>query len=144
MKGLTLIETIIYIALLGILMVGAISTVYSLIESGVATTGSSTTQDEGNFVLAKISWALSQQDSVLVPSSGFSNTLTLITEDGTSVSMRKTGTVVEMRVDTGSYLPLTSLNVTVEDLGFAYTNNVFSASTTIDGKTFEIHRFLRK
>lgn len=144
MRGLTLIETIIYIGLLGMLMIGAMTTVYSLLESGVAVSTDTTTQDEGNFVLAKIAWALGSQSNILVPSSSYDTSLTLIQEDGTSITIRQTGETVEMRVDAGAYLPLTSSNVEVESLGFMRSGFFFSASTTIDGEVFELHRYLRK
>ena len=67
-KGFTLIEVIIYIALFSILMGTAFITAYQLIDGSGKLSIKNTIQEEGNFVMRKIDWALT----------GISNDLTEI------------------------------------------------------------------
>ena len=63
-SGFTLIETLIYIALFGILFSGVVISAYSILETGGKNQAQIMTQVEGNFISAKISWALSQAVSI--------------------------------------------------------------------------------
>ncbi len=66
-KGFTLLETLIYIALFGVLMSGALVTVYELLISSERTSSSVATITEGEFINRKLSWALSGAYAVSVP-----------------------------------------------------------------------------
>ena len=57
--GFTLIETLVYLALFSFLMTGIIVVVYSIFESSDRNQTKIMVQEEGNFLVAKISWALS-------------------------------------------------------------------------------------
>lgn len=57
-KGFTLIETIIYIGLLGILMGGVFMTVNQFLDSGHKNQTAILIQEEGTFLNRKINWAL--------------------------------------------------------------------------------------
>jgi prepilin-type N-terminal cleavage/methylation domain-containing protein len=56
--GFTLLETIIYIALFGVLMSGALLTVYELLGSTTSNARAAAILMEGTFVNRKLSWAL--------------------------------------------------------------------------------------
>ncbi len=56
-RGVTLIETLIYIALFALLIGGGVSSAYSLIESSDRIGVHAMVEEEGNFLLAKINWA---------------------------------------------------------------------------------------
>ena len=58
MRGFSLIETIVYIALLGLLMAGAILSTYQITQSSYLVGKRDATQEEGNFVLRKIEAAM--------------------------------------------------------------------------------------
>ncbi len=62
-RGFTLIETLIYIALFALLIGGGISSAFSLIASSDRIGTQAMLEEEGNFLLAKIGWALEQPDT---------------------------------------------------------------------------------
>jgi type II secretory pathway pseudopilin PulG len=147
MRAFTLIETIIYIALFGLFMSGVLLSVYGMLQSGDQFSNRTSASNEGAFVTAKLDWALRSLGSVTTPSSGYGTSLSVIRSDGTQVDMRLTGGVIEMRINGGSYIALTSSNVTVSSLGFntfSGTQPGIEASTTINGLSFMTRRYLRK
>lgn len=149
MRGFTLIEAVIYIALLGLIMTGALTIAYQLISSSTSLDTRNISVGEGNFVLRKIDWALSGMQSISAPGA-WGSTLSLTRDDGTTVDMRLNAGKVEMRENGGSYAPLTTSNVAVTSLSFHYiaaAGNVpagLEASTTINGLVFYTDRYIRK
>jgi type II secretory pathway pseudopilin PulG len=73
--GFTLIETLIYIALFGMLIGGAFTGVYTVIESTGRTQTRIMMQQEGNFLLAKIQRALSGAQAIDQPVLGSSGSI---------------------------------------------------------------------
>lgn len=65
-NGFTLLETIIYIALFGILMTSALVTVYELLNSVEINKTALITQTEGTFINSKLRWAIT--GSIIVTS----------------------------------------------------------------------------
>ncbi len=59
-RGITLIETLIYIALFALLIGGGVSSAYTLIESSDKIGVRAMMEEEGNFLLAKIAWVLEE------------------------------------------------------------------------------------
>lgn len=147
MRAFTLIETIIYIALFGVFMSGVLLSVYSMMQSGDQFTNRNSATNEGTFVTAKLDWVLRSLGSVTTPSSGYGTSLSVTRSDGTQVDVRLTSGVIEMRINGGSYVPLTTNNVTVTSLGFntlSGTQTGIEASTTINGISFMTRRYIRK
>ena len=66
-KGFTLIETLIYLALFAIFFGGAAAAAYAVIETSGRNLTKSMVQEEGNFMLAKINWALSGVQTIDAP-----------------------------------------------------------------------------
>ncbi|OGI68550.1 hypothetical protein A2738_01575 [Candidatus Nomurabacteria bacterium RIFCSPHIGHO2_01_FULL_42_15] len=66
-SGFTLIEVIIYIALFSLLLGTAFVAAYQLIDGSVRLGTKNTIQDEGNFIMRKINWALTGVDPSTVP-----------------------------------------------------------------------------
>ncbi len=118
-RGFTLIETIIYIALLGLIMTWAVATSYQLLHGSANMSVKTVVQDEGSFVLRKVQWALSSAQSV----SGSGSTLTVTRNDGNTVQFRLTGTAIEVSETSPiiSFTPITTGNVRVESLSFVVT-----------------------
>src|SRR3989344_3611457 len=118
-KGFTLIETIIYIALFTILMGGALATAYSLIEGADGTQTKTTVQEEANFVLRKIDWALTGTETINIPGAGYSDILSVSKYDGTNIVIQLTSGKIEISEDGGAtFLPITTDNVAVGTLQF--------------------------
>src|SRR3990167_6326959 len=87
-KGFTLLETLIYIALLGMLLTGVLLTAYPLFTGAERITKNVTAEGEAAFILRKISWALSSAASVSTPSAGSSGaTLTVGQVGGGSITI---------------------------------------------------------
>jgi hypothetical protein len=147
MRAFTLIETIIYIALFGFIMSGVLLSVYGMLQSGDQFSSRTAANNEGAFVTAKLDWALRSLGSVTAPVSGYGTTLSATRSDGTQVDVRLASGVIEMRINGGSYVPLTTNNVTVTSLGFntiSGTQTGLEASTTINRMSFMTRRYIRK
>ncbi len=155
-RGFTLIEAVIYIALLSFLMVGAVATSYQLVGSSTSLSAKNTTGGEGEFVLHKLDWALSGVRTISTPSS-WSNALRLSRYDGVTVDMCLNNQAIWMRENqTGgicadtSYTAITTSNVTASSLSFHYVPASggapagLEASTTINGMVFYTKRYIRK
>ncbi len=84
--GFTLLETLIYIALFGVLMTGALITVYELLQSFENNRTDIAIQEEGMFIQRKIHWAL---------------------QGATAVTLSTPYTLVISRPDLNSESPLT-------------------------------------
>ena len=90
-KGFTLIEIIIYIALLSLLMTGGIVAFYQIITSNDTLNQKTRTEEEGNFVMRKMAWALSSLDSTVSPTISGSGC-------NQSISISKTNSVNQIRI----------------------------------------------
>lgn len=165
LTGFTLIETVVYIALLGLIMGGTLTIVYQLLESYMSLNSKTYIQSEADFVLRKISWALLGIDpnQPIIPSSGNDNKLSLIKYDGTKVDICLDSSdplkkVIKMRENSAaplactdpSFLPLTTENVIVDDLKFQSIPSAFpgpsgiAATMIINSKDFTITKYLRQ
>lgn len=82
--GFTLIEVIVYLALFGILFVGAIAGAYSLMETAGKNQARVMMQEEGGFLLAKINRAVSNAKNAEI--SGDQKTITITPWGGASNS----------------------------------------------------------
>lgn len=148
-SGFTLLETIIYIALLGMIMSGALVTSYQLIDGASASDSKATIQEEGNFVLRKINWALTGVQSIATPISGCNSVLSVSKYDGTNVAIRLSNGKVEISESGvgGTYLPITTENASTTCLRFGLVGsslNGLAATTTINGIDFSITKYIRK
>ncbi len=146
--GFTLIEMVVYMALFSIMMGGLVVTVYYLYQSIGRTASNVTTQEEINFVLKKIDWALTGASSVEVLEEA---TRIRITKTGPSsnligIKFNSANSSIEIRTDDAVlWSPLTSANVKVSGLEFQYSSatRVITASTTINGTPATITKYLR-
>lgn len=76
--GFTLIETLIYIALFGMILTGVIVSSYPLFTNTERSMASVTDEGEAAFILRKFSWAMNSATAVSVP-----NATTLIVDSDT-------------------------------------------------------------
>ncbi len=142
-RGFTLIETIIYIALLAFIMGGALSATYSIIENAGRLDANAVTQEEGNFVLRKINWALSS-------ASGFDTSvphqLTVTRYDGVTVVIKLSGTEVDMKETGRVFVPLTTSNVIVKEMVFVALGTPpagIKATLMLNNTTFYTTKYVR-
>lgn len=137
-KGFTLIETIIYIALLAFLMGAGISAAFYIIDSSQKNKSEVNVQAEGNFILRKLEWALTGADDVSV--------------SGTTLTVTKAGGPLVFSYDGSKYFQLGGLNlnsslVTVSGVVFFVDTTPpkkITADFTVNGKAFNLTKYLRK
>ena len=148
--GFTLIETIIYIGLFAVIMSSGLLVVHELLEGAAQTNARATVQDEENFVLRKIDWALGGVSSSMPAFGGTPSSITIVRYDGNTVQFRLNGTRVEMSENGGAYTPITTDNVRVTALSFSYIAPSglgpagISASITVSGMSASTTRYIRK
>lgn len=65
--GFTLIEVLVYLALFAILIGGAVAAAYNVVEGSGRSQTRAMLQEEGDFLTAKISWALSGAQAINSP-----------------------------------------------------------------------------
>lgn len=150
-RGFTLIETIIYIALFGLLITGAVIGAYNLLEGGRRNVDATGIQEEGTFLNRKISWALSGATSASVSESG--EELTIVRADLGAQSplvISGNGTILTIaRGVSGTPTQLNSDRYPVSDVRFVYTIGVngrppsVSVNFMIEGKAFNLRKYIR-
>ena len=113
MKGFTLIETLVYLALFAVLVGGFVVSAYALFESNNRNAAKAMLEQEKGFVIGKINWALGGAQTVSVPNQ---QTLTVTKYDGTVVTVGFSGNAVTVG---GS--PITNSNVVMSKLVFIRT-----------------------
>lgn len=154
--GFTLIELLIYVSLFTLIIGGGLLAVFQIVQGSAALHAKSVLSDEGNFVLAKINFALTGVKTInsatgasALSVTKYDNTLpnpTTITLDNTVIQSNSTGT----------FLPLTSANVSVTSLQFTHITlpqEGVAASVTLSTKgengrtynqTFDMTKYVRK
>lgn len=134
--GFTLIETIIYIALLAFLMGAGISVAFYIIDSSQKNKTEVNVQAEGNFILRKIDWALTGATDAT---------------GGSTLTVTKFGGLYVFSFDGTQYLQLDGVNLNSSRVFVSLV--VFSASGSpkkitvsfnANGKPFTITKYLRK
>lgn len=143
-NGFTLMETIVYIALLSILIGGSILITYQIIQGTESMNAKTTIDEEAHFLLRKIDWALSGAESITTTGSILdivTGALTL-TIDANSNNMR-------IARNHGTPIILNSVNVVVSNLTFVRTvvsgkPDEIQVSFMLNGRQFEQTRYIRK
>ncbi|MDD5068283.1 MAG: type II secretion system protein [Candidatus Pacebacteria bacterium] len=147
--GFTLIESVVYVALLALIMGGVLPLVYQILQGSNTLSGINAVQEEANFVLHKIDWALGGISNIL---SSFSDadTITIPRYDGNQVRFRLNTDKIEMSESGGTYLPITTANVAATHLLFHYIPAMgtgpagVKVSFTLGTVPFEITKYIRK
>lgn len=157
-RGFTLLEAVIYIALLSFIIGGSLAAAFGLLRGESKVGGHNTTLGEGGFVMGKFDAAMGQVTATSTPSKASPYTTALdITTNGGRFQMCLASSIVYVRrggsggeCGDASYRALTTGNVTVSALNFSYllaagaAPDGLQASTTINGVTFTATRYIRK
>jgi hypothetical protein len=149
-RGFTLIETLCYLGLYTIIIGGMLSAIYGMFQSDAHNETQAMLEEEGDYLMGKINWVLSDTASVQSPTDS-GNILTVIRSDGSSASISSVGGALHMREKVGTMQVLNNTNVSILNLTFLHlhsqndgiTPDGVSASftmiaTTSDGYT--LHR----
>lgn len=152
MRGFTLLEVVIYIALLSIVMGGTLAATFQLLEGQSKASGHDTTEEEGSFVLQKLSWMMGQASTSDAISSPASGVVRILEGDGTHVEMCFPDGFIRLSTTTcsASSEALTTANVKVTAFDIKVLPAAggapegLAATSTIDGVDFAITRYLRQ
>ena len=115
-RGFTIIEMLVYVCVFGIIMAGAIVSVYALASSDARNQTKAMVQEEGSFLIGKIDWALSGARAISAPaanSSGDTLTVTRFDAATSPVTITVTGGTMTIRVGTGATHTLNNANVQI-------------------------------
>ena len=150
-EGFTLMETMIYIALFGILMSGAVVGAYNLLEGSGRNIAATRIQEEGTFLNRKINWALSGATNASV--SGGGSTLTITRPDLGAQSplvIFGTGSAVTIARGVGAPTQLNSDRFPVKNVVFTYQASVngrppsVAINFLVQDKPFSFKGYLRQ
>jgi prepilin-type N-terminal cleavage/methylation domain-containing protein len=146
-SGFTLIEMIVYIGLFGIIMAGLVTTSFHLTESARGTSSKVATEEEINFVLKKLDWALTGADSSTIVTADLPDELkfknTKISPNFIIFSLNADGDI-EMEKNSTALL-LTTKNVKVGSLQFTYDSStkIVTATFVIDNVSSKVTKLLK-
>jgi len=122
-RGVTLIETLVYLALFGILMSGGIVAAYNIFQSSDRNSAKILIEEEGDFLLGKINWSLSAISAINSPASGSSGSELLVTSTTTGVG------TIDIKPDTSLK------NITMTRAGVTQTLN--NSNTVVSNILFD-------
>lgn len=125
--GFTLIETVIYIALLGIMLGGGMIGVYNILEGSGRTRQAMYREQEGYFITRKINSILSETDTIYEPAPNTSSTVLRVHTPGGDVRIELFGNQVTLQRGLGATTTLNDTLIPAANLSF--TEN--SASSTL-------------
>ncbi len=144
-------ETIIYIALLSIIMTGAFIGAYNLLLGSTENILATRIQAEGTFINRKLSWALSGATAVNVSAGG--DVLTITRPDlgaDSPLVISSTGNSITLKRGSGGVLDLNSQRFAVTNIVFTYIASLngrppyVSTSFLIGNKTFTFRNYIRE
>jgi prepilin-type N-terminal cleavage/methylation domain-containing protein len=150
-QGFTLMETVMYLALFGILMSGAIVGVYNLLEGKDRNVVSSLVQEEGVFINRKINWALTGSTTVNV--SGGGSILTITRPDlgvQSPLIFKGTANAMTLARGTGAAVQLNSEKFPINNVVFTYQASVngrppsISIGFLVQNKSFTFRNYIRQ
>jgi prepilin-type N-terminal cleavage/methylation domain-containing protein len=150
-QGFTLIEMVVYVALLSLLVGGTLLTVYNLLTDVGTMRGKVNTDEEANFMLRKIDWALAgaTYGGVTNPTPGNSSAFLQVNKGGFAenpIRIDLASSTMQLS-RAGDAQPISSSNVTVADLNFqryavASSSQVIRTTFKLNGRTFELVKYL--
>lgn len=118
LTGFTLIEALLYIALFAIVIGGGMVATYQIIQATDASINQTILQEEANFLLRKVNWALTGATAITVNPSTLQTTK-LISDVSTQLTFALTGTNITLRRGSNSPVILNSSSIQAKNLLFS-------------------------
>ncbi|MDP3954243.1 MAG: type II secretion system protein [bacterium] len=147
-RGFTLVEVLIYTVLIMFILGGMLLAVYNIVEGSTALGQDVIIQEEANFLLRKIEWALSGASDINTPNSGNSGNVLSVDKDLNTIQFNLDSG--NLRIDKGSGpIILNSEYVTVSSLSFEHIPAsgtgpaAVRAEFYVDDKYFNLTKYLR-
>lgn len=148
--GFTLIETLIYVTLFVVMIGGSLGAVYQIIQSTNAANAWIVVNNEANFLLRKINWALTGASAVSVPSpQDLQIYKTTPPPGGNPIVFDWNGGNLRMARGGGAPVILNSVNIAVASLSFQKIvetgrPDAIKTGFKINGQNFETLKYLRQ
>lgn len=141
MRGFTLIEAIIYIALTSLIVGGVIAGTYPLFTNTESSVKSAHRELDAAHVYQKMSYYLNQGGTVTTPSSPGTASSLVVTVAGTAYTFAVADGAVTLREGSGAVVPLTASRLSVTSMSVVRTAgaggapDALSVQFVIDGVT---------
>lgn len=117
-KGMTLIEVILYTALLGSVLASLLTIAYPLLIGAERMAATSRAEGETLFVIRKITWALRVADDIEEPLAGATSSVLRLDTGAEEITFSE-GTD-EVLFEQGAIYPLTSSRTLVKNITFSH------------------------
>ncbi len=152
-SGLTLIEVVIYVALVSFILSGVLLSVYNILSRTDNLASRNNLEQEAGFIMAKIDWALDGVASISLPLPNTTGGSLSLLNDGYSsgsLSFALSGDYIFLQRGTNEPVVLNSDRVKVSSLSFDFerqtgltTVDSIRTSFYVDGKRFEFLKIIR-
>ena len=117
-KGLTLIETVIYMGLLSILLVVLTDMLVSILDLRLETQAVSAVDQDGKFIIQRLNYDVSRSDSITTPANPGDTSSTLVLDiDGESYTYSISGNQLDLTNNSGTQ-SLSGSESIISDLEF--------------------------
>lgn len=152
-KGFTLIEVLIYSALIAMIISGSLIAVYQIIEGSNSIQNKIITEQEANFLLSKIRWALAGATAIDIPAIGLASSTLSINKANYSenpIVFNLNSNNLRIKQGSGNPAILNSQNIAINNLIFEHLAAGGSGpeglkiNITINNKLFTTTIYLRK
>lgn len=120
-RGFTLVETLIYIALFGIILTGVITSAYPLITGAEKLSQRVVEESEAAFIFSKIEWAFNESPVTDINESNPSELRIIKGSD--SIYFRDNAGVMEISVNGGAWEPITATRAVFSGLDVVLDEN---------------------
>ena len=120
-RGFTLIEIIIYVALLSLTIGFILVAVYQIIDSKTGASARTSVEEEANFLIKKIKWVLTNVDVINQPTAGATSTTLSVNKfnfPANPVAISRSGSDVNISYAGNPATTLNSEDISVGDLVF--------------------------
>ena len=144
--GLTLIETLIYIALLGVIIGSFIEVTFIIMESQRRVDERAVVLDEVSFLLKKIEHYMRDASEIISPSIGevkpfFQGKMG---NESFKIEYSQIDRKLNIAHDSGPPITLNTDKMALDDVSFSRSVNLLAASLSISGKSYEIKTLIYK
>lgn len=133
-RGVTLIETLIYLSLFVIVIGGLVSSAYGIFSSLERNTAHAMVRHETEFLLAKINWALGSASVLHSPLAGATSSMLVLTPYdltlGSPITIDYANGEMRIRRGTPPREILNNTNVRIDDLTFTRTDAIHGTRVT--------------
>lgn len=149
--GVTLIEVLIYITILGFVMTGALMSTYQILSGSQSLANKNLTEEEAGFIIAKLSWALNDVSVINSPVPNTSGGTLSVRKNGSASNIIFALTGDDISINKGSGpVKLNSDRMAITNLNFEHiqktgvsTADSIKISFNANGKYFETIYFIR-